>query len=68
MLLKQTHREILYINSICISKKGNCFTIYNQIHVLKINGSVYIGLVIKTRTVVFDFHKELTEIIKNNFL
>ena len=39
-----------------------------KLHVLKINGSVYIGLVMKTRIIVFDFHKELTEIIKNNLI
>ena len=39
-----------------------------KLHSLKINGSVYIGLVINTATIIFDFPKELTGIIKNNFL
>ena len=39
-----------------------------KLQILKINGSVYIVLVKKTRTIVFDFQKELTEIIKYNFL
>ena len=39
-----------------------------KLHALNINGSVYIGLFINTRTIIFDFPEELTEIIKNNFL
>ena len=53
-------------------KKANCIRIALQfiikLHALKINGSVYIGLVTNTKTIIFDFPKELTEIIKNNFL
>ena len=58
----------LYIQYMYIWKKVIPLQFIIKLHVLKINGSVYIALVIKTRTIVFDFLKELTEILKNNLI